>query len=372
MRHSSLKCNLLNYAETTTNSEQKSILERRNQRNRIIDENREMAQPPTIMEQCLAALTDIVNRQTQQPPLRSRIEKEIRYLPAFDGQPGRLPSFITSVDRTIAEYGQQAQEVYTVIYNEKILGEAKNYLDTSPPETWDACKAKLKLQYKPAKDQGQIMREINFMKVSTIIELMDKISITVKDIAECAIFSDYQAQIVNNLSSVLVQKIKELTAGALAAELYNKFSLEDIRPTINKYVGQDCYNLKMCKSNFSKSDNYNQKQNFTKQAQNGRQYNNNNSNNFRNNSNNSLGQFQNNSNNSGQFRNNNYNSSGQYRGPNQNNSWQFRRNFNNNSAQFRNMPQGRNNDNNNQPMEVDTLSVNQEVNQLSEPEFFIN
>lgn len=310
-----------------------------------------MAQP-NIVEQCLVILTEIVNRQAQPPSLRSRIEKELRYLPSFEGKPGTLPAFITSVNRALTEYGDQAPQAYTVIYNEKILGSAKNYLETSPPATWEECQAKLKLQYKPTKDQGHIMREINTLKVSSIIELMDKISILVSDIAECAIFSEYQNHIVNNLSSVLVLKIKEITAGALAAELYNKFSLGEIRPIINKYIGQDQYNLKLYKSN-----------QVIKQNIPGRSH----QNNFRpnNNYNNYSGQFRRNNfnNNSGQFRQNNFNNS---------NSGHYRRNFHNNNGS-RQFGYNRNNNNNQvQPMEVDTISTKNEVNQLGETEFFIN
>lgn len=217
---------------------------------------------PNMVEQCLAALTDILSRLNQQPSFRSRIEKEIRYLQVFEGKPGTLPAFFTSVDRILAEYGNQAQQVYVIIYNTKISGPAKNYLDTAPPATWEECKAKLKLHYKPSKDQGRIMQEISTLKVSSIVDLLDKIRIIINDISECAIFSEYQNNIVNNLSSVLVLKIKEITAGALAAELYNKYSLEEMRVIINKYVGQNEYNLKFYRSNPIIKDRQPQRQNL--------------------------------------------------------------------------------------------------------------
>lgn len=327
---------------------------------------------PNIVGQCLAMLTEILNRQTQQPSLRNRIQKDLRYLPAFEGRPGTLPAFITSVDRIMGEYGNQAMDAYTVIYNEKILGPAKNYLETAPPETWEQCKEHLKLQYKPTKDQGHIMREISLLKVSSIEDLMNKITIFVSDIAECAIFSEHQDQIVNHLSSVLVLKIKEITAGALAAELYDKFSLQEIRLIINKFSGQDLYNLKMVGTNQVIRDKYPQRQFSLKPNQNPQQnYNNGNpfrNNNFHNNSN----QFRNINNTSNQSRNNNFNqvrnnnfhnNSSQFRNNNfHNNSGVVRRNFNNNSADSRNLPQ------NNVPMEVDTINKSQS----DEREFFTN
>jgi len=145
----------------------------------------------SVMEQCLAMLTNIVNQQNQQTTLRSRIEKEIRYLPIFEGRPGTLPAFITSVERALQDYESQSTQVFTVIYNEKIQGAAKNYLEASAPKTWKECKTKLKMQYKPTKDERQIASEIGKLRVSSILELTDKIRIFVSDISKCAIFSEY-------------------------------------------------------------------------------------------------------------------------------------------------------------------------------------
>lgn len=336
------------------------------------------------IEQCLIVLTNILNRQTQ-PTLRSRIEKDLRYLPSFEGKSGTLPAFISSVERVLTEYGNQAPQAYIVIYNEKILGPAKNYLEVSPPETWEQCKAKLKLQYKATKEQGQIVQEINTLKVSSIIELMNKIRILVEDISECAMFSDFPNEIINNLSSVLVLRIKEITAGALAAELYNKFSLEEIRPIINKYMGQDSYNLKTFSFKLvsGSKEKYSQKQNNQRMYRNNFERNNNsyNSEHFRpNDFNNDLEQMQQNSNvNSRQFRYHNPNStqfqhrnsqSRQFRHdyPNNSNLAQSQGNYNR-SRQSRFQPR---NSNSQEPMDIDASSVRNEVNQLGESEFFIN
>lgn len=341
------------------------ILERRRRRNLIIDQYRRMEQqgqqnPGNIMEQCLALLTDIMHRHTQQPSLRSRIEKEIKYLPAFEGKAGTLPTFINSVERVLAEYGNQSPQVYAVIYDEKILGPAKNYLATAPPATWEECKTKLKVHYKPTKDQGRIMQEVYTLKVSSINDLLDKIRILVDDIAECAIYSDYQNEVANQLSSILVLKIKEITAGALAAEIHNKFSLEEIRSIINKYLGQDFYNLKFYGHNVQTKTKPKLRLNSNEPRQG----------NFNNNPNNFYQSRNNNSNNFNQSRTNNYN----------NHSGQGRRNFyDNNRSQGRNSHQHNNNNppqNNvnsqHQPMDVDTISIQSETNRVGESEFFIN
>lgn len=322
-----------------------------------MDQNRRMDEA-NPMEQCLIVLTNILNRQTQ-PTLRSRIEKELRYLPNFEGRPGTLPAFINSVERALIEYGEQAPQAYNVIYNEKILGPAKNYLEASPPQTWEECKAKLKLQYKATKDQGRIVSEINTLKVSSIVELMDKIRIIVDDISECALFSDYQSEIINNLSSVLVLKIKEITAGALAAELYNKYSLEEIRSVINKYVGQDNYNLKTFSFKpFGFKDKYPQRQSNYRVDRNHFQPNNNyNSRQLRNYSN------------SRQFRDHN----SQPRQPRHdyqtnNNLPQYQENYN----RTRQSRYQSGNSHSQEPMDIDATSTRNEVNQLGGSEFFIN
>lgn len=200
------------------------------------------------------------------------------------------------------------------------------------------------------------MYEINTLRVSTILELTNKVRNIVNDISECAIFSDFQNHIVNQLGSVLVLKIKELTAGSLAAELHNKFTVGEVRESLNTYVNQDQFNLKYPKSyNSSYRSNTSNVQNQIQQRQNF--YNNNGLN-----SNNNTGQYRNqfNRNNS-----NNYNNA---------NSAQYRRNFNRNdrSGQFRNTNTSSNNNNRIQPMDVDTINTNPEINKNKSETFFIN
>lgn len=331
-------------------------LERRSRRQQAADKIR-MAEQMVGVEQCLNALTAILARQNQPTSIRSIIEKNLRYISTFDGKPGTLHGFITSIERVLAEYAENQQQlVFTIIYQEKILGAAKNYLETSPPANWAECRASLKLHFTPSKNQGQIMYEINTLRVSTILELTNKVRNIVNDISECAIFSDFQNHIVNQLGSVLVLKIKELTAGSLAAELHNKFTVGEVRESLNTYVNQDQFNLKYQKSyNSSYRSNTSNVQNQIQQRQNF--YNNNGLN-----SNNNTGQYRNqfNRNNS-----NNYNNA---------NSAQYRRNFNRNdrSGQFRNTNTSSNNNNRIQPMDVDTINTNPEINKNKSETFFIN
>ena len=207
---------------------------------------------PNLLEQSVVTLTQILTQQHQPTTVRSRIEKDLRLLPNFEGKPGTLPAFVTSAEKAIKDYEEEHKEsAFNVLYNEKITGAAKNYLATSPPATWDECKQKLKLHYRASKDQGQIAQQIYSLKVSSIIELVESIRLLVNDVAEFAMFSENQIEVTDQLCSLLVLKIKELTAGALVAELYNQYRLEPIREILNKYIGQDYYNLKFNRNNNS-------------------------------------------------------------------------------------------------------------------------
>ena len=331
-----------------------------------------------ILEQCITVLTNIVNRQNQPIPIRTTIEKEAQYISCFEGRSGTLPGFITAVERMMVQHGEpNVATVFEVIYNMKITGAAKNYLETSPPATWTECKAKLKLHFKPAKEQRQIVKEINGLKVSSILELVNKVRSLVNDIAECSIFDSFQAEIANQLGSILVIKIKEVTAGTLAAELHDKYRLEEIREIMNKYIDQDHFNLKFVRNNpvAQQNNNCNSRNNS---SSNNNLNNNNNSNGYTyNNNRNYNGNFQNQRYHNNRYqvnRNDNNHNSGQNRPNNNYNSGQYRPNNNNNnqSGQRRNFSQYQNNNQPVTPMEVDTLNTRENNKVSTSEEFFIN
>lgn len=324
-----------------------------------------MAQP--TIEQCLVTLTEILNRQNSAENIRTLIEKRLKHLKPFSGEQGTLPSFIANVEQVFDEYGQVNREiVYSVVYNKKIEGAAKNFLAIESPTSWEQCVQKLKIHFRPTKDVGSILKSINYLKVHSISELLDKIQEIINYTTECATFNENGLDIANCLNSTLILKIKELTAGALAAEICDSYSLTNIRTTLFKYLGQDEYNLRSEKPhNFThknkhtqyqnnKNNNYNQqnhlnKHNYSKQRQPDQ-------NNFTQNQ-----PYRHND--SKQFRNNNNNMSGQARNRPQNNA-----NNNENSGQFRSRQFRA------EPMEVDVLSNRdrQENNQIENHEFFIN
>lgn len=79
------------------------------------------------MKKCIQALTRIImNQQVQQASVnpitrqRKNIEKETRYIPTFTGKEGTLHGFIALVDQINQEYGEDADQVFSVIFNTKI------------------------------------------------------------------------------------------------------------------------------------------------------------------------------------------------------------------------------------------------------------
>lgn len=198
------------------------------------------------MEECLAALTQItVNTYNERTvTFRSRIENEIRFIPNFDGAPGTLPSFKGAIDRMMLDHPNEQIEVFKIIYNIKIQGAAKNILAVAPPGDWEQCKAKLQTHYRPSKDQFQITKSIGELRVSSILELDISITKLIEEITELASYDVDMVTITTIFSSLLIQKIKELTLGTLAYTISDKYNLTEIREIVRKFIGQDEYNIK--------------------------------------------------------------------------------------------------------------------------------
>ncbi|XP_055914735.1 uncharacterized protein DDB_G0289917-like [Eupeodes corollae] len=291
------------------------------------------------VEQCLEALTQIIIQNNNGNNFRARIEKEIRYLNVFTGDPGTLPSFASSVNKILANHTHiERPTVYEVIHDTKIQGAAKNILYAEPPTDWNQCLEKLRRHFRPSKDEPTITKNIGSLRVSSILELDIRLKKLTEEIAEIAAFSENGESIVLIFNSMLVQKAKELAAGALAHALADRYSIGEVRDIINKFIGQDQGNLKQYynyrsdmnrqvrPNHFSNNSNPNSQRNFQ-------------TNNFHNNTNKS---GQHNLNNSGMHRNrhnqnnlsNNPNSN--YNPNNPNRSTQDRGyNRRNNSGNFR-------------------------------------
>ncbi|CAD7081746.1 unnamed protein product [Hermetia illucens] len=196
------------------------------------------------MEQCVAILTQILARQANNENQGITIQKRIRNIVPFRGEPGTLVSFIGTIDGVVSEFGGRENEVYNIVYNEKITGAAKDFLAADFPVSWELCKQRLRSHFRPAKEWAVISKEITNIKVFTISQLVDKIQGIVNNVTECAAFSAESVEMANCLNSMLVVRIKELVAGSLAREISDLYSLESIRAVLFKYIGYDAYNLK--------------------------------------------------------------------------------------------------------------------------------
>lgn len=347
-KQSEPKCNLVVHEETKQ-GEYNITLERRNNRGRLFDDRRNMAQPQQqAIEQCIIALTQLVTQNHQPHNRRTRIEKEIRFLPTFQGTAGTLPSFIEAVTRTLTDYGNEAELAFQIIYNTKIQGAAKNLLSVNPPATWDECKQRLRKHYKPSKDQMTITKEIGSLRVSSIKELVDKVRKLVEDITEYAAFDDNGTVSIDIFSGMLVQKLKELASGSLAYAIMTKNNLTEIRDILDSFIGQDQYNLRTNFNNRSFQTNNYRERNSNIQNKNQGSYTNHKPNNYY----------------SRQYRYNNEQQSKSF--SQQPNSCKTNQVIQNDDKKY----QSRQSRQRPEPMEVDTLSKT-ETNTLDDT-FFIN
>ncbi|CAD7081760.1 unnamed protein product [Hermetia illucens] len=196
------------------------------------------------MEQCVAILTQILARQADNENQGVTIQKRIHNIVPFRGEPGTLVSFTGTIDGVVSEFGGRENEVYNIVYNEKITGAAKDFLAADFPVSWELCKQRLRSHFRPAKEWAVISKEIANIKVFTLSQLVDKIQGIVNNVTECAAFSAESVEMANCLNSMLVVRIKELVAGSLAREISDLYSLESIRAVLYKYIGYDACNLK--------------------------------------------------------------------------------------------------------------------------------
>lgn len=141
-------------------------------------------------EACLVALTELITSNQNRGGWRNGIEREIQYLTPFDGQPGTLPAFIGAVTRILQDHPEEQNQVFSVIFNNKIRGAARNIIGVIPPNNWTDSKQHLLQHFKPQKNQLQITKEINQLNVRSIEEIENKIKMLVEDITEYATFED--------------------------------------------------------------------------------------------------------------------------------------------------------------------------------------
>ncbi|XP_037911885.1 uncharacterized protein LOC119652022 [Hermetia illucens] len=98
--------------------------------------------------------------------------KRIRNIVPFRGEPGTLVSFIGTIDGVVSEFGGRENEVYNIVYNEKITGAAKDFLAADFPVSWELCKQRLRSHFRPAKEWAVISKEITNIKAILLLILM--------------------------------------------------------------------------------------------------------------------------------------------------------------------------------------------------------
>lgn len=338
-----------------------------------------MANP---VEQCLVALTQMLQLQqnNQAQNARNQIEKDLQYLQPFKGEKKTLPSFIDAVEATLQNYPNDMALVFQLVLSRKIEGTAKNLLTVSPPNNWDECKTRLKQHYKSSKDQMTLTREITSLKVSSILDLDNKIRYCVEDIVEFVAFNDNSQVMKDIFCGMLVQRIKELVSGSLAYAIMNKFNLTEIRQIVNSFIGLDNSNLNLAYKNnsyFNKNNNksFNKKNNNINFNNN---HNNSHINRNYNNYNNQNGLHRR-SNNSNRFDSNNYNYNNDN---NQSNQSSVQSRFNqrsgnprNNSGQYR-PQQSSSRQRQGEPMDIaysrNSNVTSNNINEVNNSEFFMN
>lgn len=179
----------------------------------------------------------------QSTSLRNKIERDLKYLPPFNGESKMLPAFINSVDRVMVDYDSQKDLTFQIVFDLKIQGDAKNYLQLNRPADWDICKQRLKQHFKSSKDQMQLTRDITSLRVSSIFDLSNKVKAIINYVTEFCAFDDNGVVMRDIFSGMLIQRIKQLASGTFAYAIRNKISLASAEATIHEFIGMDEGNL---------------------------------------------------------------------------------------------------------------------------------
>ena len=137
-------------------------------------------------------LTQVVAAQELQGR-EARGESKMRELKYFNNFSGTgdvtLAAFIQSMERWLRTLGESHQELgVSLIFHEKIVGEAKNAVINVNPIEWESIKSCLKKRYKPKTKPDQILDLINDIKVSNVKNLIEKTEMLRDKIEECKIF----------------------------------------------------------------------------------------------------------------------------------------------------------------------------------------
>lgn len=327
----------------------------------------------TLAQRLTAALEAlaIATRPTQCRAVA--LMKEINHIKEFDGTRSNLTQFLNTVSNQLDDVDEQKKkDLWQLIYNNKIVGRAKELLLHNHPENWEQAKVLLKQHFRPIISYKDVTRRIVSLKVSSIFELNCKIESLIQEINSFATYENNVSQTRNSLYCLLIHQIKQMVSGNLSREIKDEFDLHKIKDILYSYVGYDHPNLDKKFLSVDKRPNNSRNSTETKHP------NNTPNNNFSNNHHQNHRQLLNNNHpnrrnnyqqtNSDQFRRNQY--------PQQNyrpNSDQIRQPVFNPSGQIRNARQQP------EPMEIGNLTHNDPPEDIRDesvhnidPEFFLN
>lgn len=326
-------------------------------------------------------------RQQIQHPQRvfeltpDQVIKKFQCLKTFTGQGDfTLQEFLSAVENTSSLCGDNAtllQHGLRIILTEKIQGDAKRCIQRLGDDvTWDQIKTELKSEFRPRKNYKKLMDESRNLKVHNLRELFRSIRKINFQLNELYEFDDNKPTNYNpdNNDKNLVDIVKDMLSGSYRVYVRQGMSLKDVfnifdemclldeNDTIhfNYKKGNKDSRFQNSARNHSKY-NDNEKRNNNLGDNPNKQSHNYYNNNYRSNS----GQYKQNSGQQRQFNNRNYfnNNSGQFRQTNNRNV------FNNNSGQFKiRQNQEFNNTNRPEPMEIDNIQQNGDVNFSKRPQ----
>lgn len=191
-----------------------------------------------IEERLTAVLEEVVALQTasrQMPP-----HKEIAYIPEFCGEPQKLTQFLSIVETHMeATAAERKPLIWTNIRNLRIGGKAKELILNNNVTTWEATKQLFTQHFRPIINLKEIIRRINGLKVSSILELCHRLENLVSEINSYAVYEADRNSVKNMLYQTLLVKIKELATGSLARDLKSIFDIHQTKEILFTYIGFD-------------------------------------------------------------------------------------------------------------------------------------
>lgn len=193
---------------------------------------------PTVEERLTAVLEEVVALQTvarTTPP-----HKEIAYIPEFCGDPKSLTQFLSIVDTHMDQTEENRKQlIWNNIRNLKITGKAKELILNNTVTSWDTAKQLLTQHFRPIINLKDISRKISTLKVSTILDLHNRIENIISEINAYSVYESERVNLKNMLHQTLLVKIKELVTGSLARELKSVFDIHQTKEILFTYIGFD-------------------------------------------------------------------------------------------------------------------------------------